>query len=243
MLPRLCMVVGLLAALHVFNSVIPSKVLHAPDAFVGSTPRAGHNSGVFRTQLFAEDQKKFSARDRGTPEYEAHMAEKRKQKEKSWETYTGRNPDGTFGSRQSADDPKYQANPYDLVDSLTPKWQKEAAEAQSKSEPSPESGTKYTAKDRGTPEYEAHMAQKQKEKDKSWETYTGRNPDGIFGAPEAAEAPQYKANPYDFFDSLFSMWKQEAEEVVGNHGHDPSPDSPKDENVITGFFKKLFNLK
>jgi len=61
---------------------------------------------------------------------------------------------------------------------------------------------------RGTPEYEAIKAAKQKRKEQDWEVRTARNPDGVFGAAE--DAYKGKANLYDPLMSVSERFLQES---------------------------------
>jgi len=63
-------------------------------------------------------------------------------------------------------------------------------------------------KDRGTPEYEAIKAAKQRRKEADWEVRTARNPDGTFGSP--GDAYKGKADLYDPLMSVSEKFLEEA---------------------------------
>mmetsp|Transcript_66231 Transcript_66231/g.144389 ORF Transcript_66231/g.144389 Transcript_66231/m.144389 type:complete len:369 (-) Transcript_66231:85-1191(-) len=62
---------------------------------------------------------------------------------------------------------------------------------------------------RGTPEYEAIRAAKQKRKEEDWEVRTGRNPDGVFGSSK--DSYKGKASLYDPLMSVSEKFLEEAD--------------------------------
>lgn len=192
--------------------------------FLAMTQRA------LRVQRQAEGDRKFMPSDRGTPEYEAWKAQKEKEKAESWEYLTGRNPDGVGGNSGKAQAPGYKPNAYDPLEATTEKWQQEAVG-------SPGAPKKvWTALDRGTPEYDAYMAEKRKNKEREWEYLTGRNPDGMMGDARRADDPNYIVNTYDPLLSTSSRWQEES---VNKEA--PPPGEKKGPGILA-FFKRILGI-
>jgi hypothetical protein len=87
----------------------------AGSAGTGSLKKSSEDL-VFDEEL---DGKKMMPTDRGTPEYEKYMQQKKIQKQMEWDGRTSRNPDGSFGEIKGA---AREGSSYDILESTDGEW-------------------------------------------------------------------------------------------------------------------------